>query len=230
MKAAATEADLARFDPAVEPTIEWVQRGDGAAVKAGDVVETHFELSLADGRVLDSSRTRDRPFAFPAGRWKVVPGWDAVVLRMRVGDRVRALLPAAIAYGRAGVEGVVPPDSDLKLDLEVLSIVPEPSWDVIASGTGPPLQPGQMVLVHFVSTFADGRLIESSRKDDKPFGFRLGAGDVVPGWDKVVARMRVGDRWSVRIPWYHAHGAGGLPPAVPPRSDLVVDIEVLGAQ
>ena len=104
----------------------------------------------------------------------------------------------------------------------------EPLIEVISAGTGPAPTDGQRVRVHFVGTFPDGRKFDSSRDRAEPFEFPLGAGRVIRGWDVAVARMRVGERSKVTIPWEMAYGAKGRPPAIPPKADLVFDIELLG--
>jgi peptidylprolyl isomerase len=215
------------YDVSVQPTIEWLVKGTGAQVKIDDVVEVHYVGTLADGSTFDSSRARDRPFAFLVGRGKVIEGWDRVLPQLRVGDRVVARIPKALGYGAVGIPGILPPNADLTFDVEVLSIVPEPSFEVVKAGDGPRVEMGRIVHLHFESSFPDGKVFESSRGQEQPFSFQAGGGQVIEAWDRAVLRMRVGDRWKVKAPWPYAFGADGRPPVIPPRQDVVFDLEVL---
>jgi FKBP-type peptidyl-prolyl cis-trans isomerase len=104
----------------------------------------------------------------------------------------------------------------------------EPRIEVVTPGAGAQPANGQRVRVHYIGTFTDGKKFDSSRDRGQPFEFPLGAGRVIRGWDVAVAKMRVGERSKVTIPWEMAYGAQGHPPAIPPKSDLVFDIELLG--
>lgn len=219
-----------RFDVRTDPTIEWLARGDGAEVRTGDIVDVHLVGTLPDGRIFDSTRTRDLPFAFEAGRGKVVPGLDRVMVRLRVGDRVRTLIRAPLAYGVVGIPGSVPPETDLTYEIEVLRVIPRPTWEVLASGDGPQVRPGATVSIHYETWLPDGKKVDSSR-EGAPFRFRAGAGDVIQGWDMIVLKMRVGDRWKASVPWFFAYGSEGAPERkVPPRQDYVFELEVVGVE
>ena len=101
--------------------------------------------------------------------------------------------------------------------------------EVLATGTGPEVDPGDTALVHYTGTFPDGRKFDSSRDRGQPFPVPVGRGQVIKGWDVTLAEMRQGDRWMVTIPYALAYGERGGGP-IPPRADLVFDIEVLEVQ
>jgi len=104
----------------------------------------------------------------------------------------------------------------------------EPAMEFTAKGTGAVPKPGDQVRVHYVGTFLDGKKFDSSRDRGQPFSFPLGKGRVIKGWDIAVAKMRVGDRCKVTIPFELAYGERGMPPTIPAKSDLVFDIEFIG--
>ena len=106
--------------------------------------------------------------------------------------------------------------------------VPAIQVEVLAEGDGSIPGRGQQVSMHYVGTFPDGRPFDSSRDRGSPFGFALGTGQVIQGWDLIVAQMQVGDRWKCTIPFQLAYGAQGHPAGIPPRQDLVFDMELLG--
>ena len=101
-------------------------------------------------------------------------------------------------------------------------------------GTGAEATSGRRVTVHYTGwlhdpTAADGkgRKFDSSRDRDDPFAFRLGAGEVIQGWDMGVAGMKVGGQRTLTIPaalGYGARGAGGV---IPPNATLIFDVELL---
>jgi len=97
-------------------------------------------------------------------------------------------------------------------------------------GTGPEAQPGRQVSVHYTGTLMDGTKFDSSRDRNEPFEFRLGAGEVIPGWDQGVKGMKVGGTRKLTIPPSLAYGSQGSPGAIPPNATLKFDIELLGVR
>jgi FKBP-type peptidyl-prolyl cis-trans isomerase len=97
-------------------------------------------------------------------------------------------------------------------------------------GTGPKPQAGQTVTVHYTGWLTNGTKFDSSRDRGEPFDFRLGAGQVVRGWDEGVAGMKVGEVRKLTIPHELAYGDRGYPPVIPPRATLVFEVELLGVR
>jgi FKBP-type peptidyl-prolyl cis-trans isomerase len=99
-----------------------------------------------------------------------------------------------------------------------------------AVGEGAEARAGQTVSVHYTGWLEDGKKFDSSRDRNEPFGFRLGAGEVIKGWDEGVAGMKVGGKRKLTIPsslGYGARGAGGV---IPPNATLIFDVELLGVR
>jgi len=97
-------------------------------------------------------------------------------------------------------------------------------------GAGAEAVAGASVEVHYTGTLADGKKFDSSRDRGRPFGFRLGAGQVIQGWDRGVVGMRVGGRRKLTIPPALGYGERGFPGAIPPNATLVFDIELLAVR
>ena len=100
-----------------------VKKGSGAKVEPLQTVKVHYTGRFVDGTVFDSSVERGEPFTFTVGAGQVIPGWDAVVSDMKVGDKVTVLIPSELAYGEGSRS--IPPYSPLVFDIELLEIVKE---------------------------------------------------------------------------------------------------------
>src|SRR5258708_31402555 len=99
----------------------------------------------------------------------------------------------------------------------------------VREGTGSEAKSGRTVTVHYVGTLTSGKKFYSSRDRGEGFSFRLGAGQVIEGWDKGVAGMKVGGVRKLTIPPEMAYGEDGYPPVSPPGSTLVFEGELLSA-
>ena len=94
-------------------------------------------------------------------------------------------------------------------------------------GTGTEARAGAQVTVHYVGTLTDGKKFDSSRDRGSGFGFKLGAGQVIQGWDPGVAGMKIGGLRKLTIPPHLAYGERGFPGAIPPNATLIFEVELL---
>jgi FKBP-type peptidyl-prolyl cis-trans isomerase FkpA len=99
--------------------------------------------------------------------------------------------------------------------------------ETLTSGAGPSAKHGDTVSVHYTGWLTDGSKFDSSVDRDEPFAFVLGTGQVIQGWDKGVAAMRVGDKVRLTIPPELAYGEAGYPGAIPPHATLIFEVELL---
>lgn len=100
----------------------WVvtRPGTGAAVTRGQTLTMKYKGYLLDNRVFDDSDMH-KPLEFQVGAGRMIPGFDAQALEMKVGERRTIILPPEMAYGDQGVPNVIPGNSFIAFDLELLS-------------------------------------------------------------------------------------------------------------
>ena len=100
--------------------ITTLKEGTGDHPKATDTVKVHYRGTLLDGKEFDSSYKRGEPTSFPLNR--VIPCWTEGVQTMKPGGKVKLVCPSNLAYGARGVPGLIPADSTLVFEVELLSI------------------------------------------------------------------------------------------------------------
>ncbi len=102
--------------------IEDLQIGTGAEAKAGQSVSVHYTGTLTNGSKFDSSRDRHEPFEFALGAGMVIKGWDQGIAGMKVGGRRKLTIPPELGYGPMGYPPVIPPNSTLIFDVELIEV------------------------------------------------------------------------------------------------------------
>ena len=94
--------------------------GTGQAPTASSKVKVHYQGTLADGKIFDSSYKRGQPAEFPLGA--VIPCWTEGVQKMRVGGEATLVCPSSIAYGERGIPGIIPPGATLIFKVELIDV------------------------------------------------------------------------------------------------------------
>jgi FKBP-type peptidyl-prolyl cis-trans isomerase len=97
----------------------------------------------------------------------------------------------------------------------------------LKAGSGAEAKAGHSVTVHYVGTLTNGKKFDSSRDRGEGFTFKLGAGQVIKGWDQGVAGMQVGSIRKLTIPPALGYGERGYPPVIPASATLVFEVELL---
>jgi FK506-binding protein 1 len=104
-------------------TVEVIQTGDGVIYpKRGQTVVIHYTGTLTDGKKFDSSKDRGQPFKFRIGDGQAIKGWDVGIAQMSLGERSKLTITPDYGYGTRGHPGLIPPNSELIFDVELLDI------------------------------------------------------------------------------------------------------------
>jgi peptidylprolyl isomerase len=166
---------------------------------------------------------------------------------MRTGRPIIALAIAALAFAGCGsqkqdsggggaqaVQGVVlPPQAS---DLNVKPVIPKPKGDPptamqvrdVVQGNGKPAESGDKLSVQYVGvSWSTGQQFDSSwDRGKQALGFKLGTGQVIPGWDQGLVGMRQGGRRELIIPPALAYGPQGQPPSIAPNETLIFVVDL----
>ena len=216
--------------------------GTGATPQIGEKVEVNYVGYLTTGKKFDASADHGGTFKFNLGKGEVIKAWDEGVATMKIGGKRRLLVPAALGYGAAGAGNVIPPNSDLIFDIELLPIPTMPTItanptatasglkyiDTVV-GTGATPQNGQTVTAKFNIYTPEGKLAFTTDDSPNPVQFALGGGDAPKGLEEGLLTMKVGGKRRLLVPAALGFGAngGGI---IPPNSDVIIDVELLDAK
>lgn len=99
--------------------------GTGAVAAAGDTITVHYVGSLTNGIVFDASANHPQTangFTFPLGAGQVIRGWDEGIVGMKVGGKRKLVIPASLAYGNQAIGNVIPTNSTLVFEVELVKV------------------------------------------------------------------------------------------------------------
>jgi peptidylprolyl isomerase len=126
---------LGRPSPIEHPLIELASgiqvqdlvRTENRAAASGDTVEVHYVASLPNGSVIDSTRERGQPVTFTLGTGETLQGLELGIIGLRVAGSRRLIVPPDLAYGPGGNPPLVPAETPLVIEVELLHIVAPPA-------------------------------------------------------------------------------------------------------
>jgi peptidylprolyl isomerase len=234
--AGCTKQEEAQAPTEIMPGLAYVDSvvGTGAEVQPDDFVMVHYTGWLfVDGEKtdqFDSSVERGEPIGFPLGRSFVIQGWDKGLPGMKVGGKRTLYIEPDLAYGAQGRPPVIPPNSTLVFDVEIVDL-PKVEIEILEEGTGPVTERGDNISVEYTGWLwedgAKGEQFDSSTNAGRPYNFTLGARMVIPGWDLALEGMKVGTKARLIIPPVLAYGKRGSGPKIPPDATLCFEVELV---
>ena len=222
-------------------------KGTGVKPEKDARVKVHYIGKLLNDTIFDSSYKRNQPFSFTLGKRQVIKGWDEGIALLNQGDKATFIIPPNLGYG-SRAKGKIPANSTLIFDIELIEVenpikiepydvkgkdtLTRPSglkYIVVKEGSKKEsvAQSGEIVTVHYTGYFSDGMIFDSSVKRKQPIKFTLGIGQVIKGWDEGLQLMRPGDKFHFIVPYQLAYGEKGRGNVIPPKADLIFDVELL---
>jgi peptidylprolyl isomerase len=202
--------------------------GTGAAPSPTDYVTINYTGTLTDGTVFDASSKHGGPIEFPLDQ--VIPGFTEGVGSMKIGGIRKLVIPPSLGYG-SQANGPIPANSTLTFIVELVSVkaAPQVKIEDLVVGTGAEAKVGSTLTVNYTGTLENGTVFDSSY-GKTPFDFPLGAGQVIPGWDKGLVGMKVGGHRRLTIPSELGYGTQGAGSSIPPNSTLIFEVELLAVK
>lgn len=229
---------------------EVLAEGSGEECRKGDRLTVHSTgwVERSEKRIsdpFDDSRSRGEPLTFVLGGGEAIKGWDVGLAGMKVGEKRLLHVPPAFGYGSQDL-GVIPPNSTLRFEVELLSREAGLAQDSLfdpkkikwtqntpgvevfdeKTGLGDEAKDGDELTVHYTGWLPGGTRFATSKLQGKPVSVVLGAGQTIPGWEKGLVGMRRGGVRLMRIQPYMGYGAM-TGPKIPPHSTLLFRVELL---
>ena len=97
--------------------------GTGPSPHSGQTLVTSYVGRFLNGARFDSSADHSRPFSFQIGKGQLIKGWEEGLLTMKVGGKRKLIIPSSLAYGPMGLPPIIPPDTTLIFEVELLGII-----------------------------------------------------------------------------------------------------------
>ncbi|XP_072270860.1 peptidyl-prolyl cis-trans isomerase FKBP10 [Pyxicephalus adspersus] len=196
----------------------------------GDFVRYHYNGTLMDGTLFDSSYSRNTTYNTYVGMGYIINGMDAGLQGVCVGEWRRIIIPPHLGYGENGAGNSIPASAVLIFDVHIIDFH-NPKDSVNIEVTYKPevcnitSQKGNFIKYHYNCSLMDGTLIYSSQDFETPQQITLGANKVIDGLEIGLTGMCVGERRTVIVPPHLGHGESGSR-GIPPSAVMKFDIEL----
>ncbi|XP_062266091.1 peptidyl-prolyl cis-trans isomerase FKBP9 [Platichthys flesus] len=201
-------------------------------VEVSDYVRYHYNGTLLDGTLFDSSHTRMRTYDTYVGIGWLIAGMDQGLLGMCVGERRIVTMPPSLGYGENGDGSDIPGQASLVFDVILLDLhnprdgiavtnqkVPESCTRKSATG--------DFVRYHYNGSLLDGTFFDSSYSRNRTYDTYVGKGYVIAGMDEGLIGVCVGEKRTITIPPHLGYGEEGTGSKIPGSAVLVFDIDII---
>ncbi|XP_029382883.1 peptidyl-prolyl cis-trans isomerase FKBP9 [Echeneis naucrates] len=202
------------------------------SVMRTDFVRYHFNGTLLDGTVFESSYVRMQTHDSLVGEGWLIKGLEEGLLGMCVGEIRNIVIPPFKAYGEKGSGTEIPPQATLVYDVLLMDIH-NPKDNITIED---PVVPesctrrsvvGDYIRYHYNGTFLNGVTFDTSYQRNSTYNTYIGMGYVITGMDQALLGVCVGERRRAIIPPHLAYGEKGAGNVIPPSAVLVFDIHVI---
>lgn len=223
----------------------FVEKTSSTQPDSTSIVTIHYTGYLPDGKIFATSVLSGNPEKFRLAEESIIAGLREAIMLMPQGSKARFTIPSELAYGDKGYYTLIEPNTPLTYDIELLEIKTPPEIVAYISGNdtvmldsglqyipyhitqGKHPESGDIVGIHYTGYLDDGKMFDSSILRDQHIMFAIGEGHVIEGLDQIMRTMHVGDKIRALIPWYLAYKDAGNPPLIPPKANLIMDVELL---
>ncbi|XP_069777157.1 peptidyl-prolyl cis-trans isomerase FKBP9-like isoform X2 [Narcine bancroftii] len=201
-------------------------------VQVSDFVRYHYNGTLLDGTLFDSSHTRQQTFDTYIGIGWLIQGMDEGLLGMCMGERRTIIVPPFLGYRDQGDGGSIPGSAVLIFHIHVID-AHNPSDKIKIKTYHKPQnctarsKKGDYIKYHFNATLMDGTQLDSTYNYGRTYNIVLGSGQVVIGMDMGLTDMCVEERRTIIIPPHLGYGERGVVGEVPGSAVLVFDVELI---
>ncbi|XP_071967466.1 peptidyl-prolyl cis-trans isomerase FKBP10 [Engystomops pustulosus] len=197
----------------------------------GDYVRYHYNGTLMDGALFDSSYSRNTTYNTYIGMGYIIPGMDAGLQGVCIGEWRKIIIPPHLGYGEKGAGNSIPGSAVLIFNVHVIDFHnPKDSIDIevtykpeVCNVTS---KKGDFIMYHYNCSLLDGTLLFSSHSYENPQQITLGMNKVIDGLDLGLTGMCKGERRTVIVPPHLGHGESGARD-VPASAVMKFDIELV---
>ncbi|CAJ1084062.1 peptidyl-prolyl cis-trans isomerase FKBP9-like [Xyrichtys novacula] len=201
-------------------------------VEVSDFIRYHYNGTLLDGTLFDSSHTRMRTYDTYVGIGWLIAGMDQGLLGMCVGERRIITMPPSLGYGENGDGSDIPGQASLVFDVVLLDLhnprdgITVTNQEVPESCTRKTVA-GDFIRYHYNGSLLDGTFFDSSYSRNRTYDTYIGQGYVITGMDEGLIGVCVGEKRTITIPPHLAYGEEGTGSKIPGSAVLVFDVHII---
>uniref|UniRef100_A0AAY5KML4 peptidylprolyl isomerase n=1 Tax=Esox lucius TaxID=8010 RepID=A0AAY5KML4_ESOLU len=201
-------------------------------VEVSDYVRYHYNGTLLDGTLFDSSHTRLRTYDTYVGIGWLIAGMDQGLLGMCVGERRIITMPPSLGYGSNGDGSDIPGQASLVFDVVLLDLHNPKDGISIDNQVVPDnclrkSVAGDFIRYHYNGSLLDGTFFDSSYSRNRTYDTYVGKGYVIGGMDEGLIGVCIGERRRITIPPHLGYGEEGTGTKIPGSAVLVFDIHII---
>lgn len=220
-----------------------IKKGNGKFAKTGDRVWVHYFGKLTNDSVFETTQFTGEK-SFYLGYGQLIKAWEEGLKLVSEKGIIQLEVPPNLGYGKTGYKGINP-NENLIFEIELLQIdkrKPINPYQIkgikakktkegityypIKIGTGKKAEIGDNAYIHYTGYLTDGSIFDSSLKNEKTVRITVGGKHIFKGWSIALLQMNEGSKYRFFIPHNLAYAEKGYKNIIPPKADLIMDIEI----
>ncbi len=218
--------------------IKWIKKSKNRLVKPGEMVLLEYRLALPDGKIIDGNNKLNMPFIpFIVGYNMQTRGWDLAIQELSVGDFAKIEIPADLAYGTKGIEGLIPQNSINWLYVKIHAFVAPginkdgiSSWKLKSGAKSKSSNKNKELFFHTIASTPTKSSIINTYLSNSPFRFKMGQNNVVPGLRNLLLNANKGDKYYVILESKQAYGSRGYLDLIRPNESVLFNIDIIDSR